>query len=266
MSFQPRLVSAQAVWQALPHVTTQAAAAKQFQQASLNRHQANQKPFISVTLRMQSQLPLLIFDLDGVLVDSEPISDRLFNQCLRADGFDLTPEFSNKYFLGRSLRDCLVSLEEHYGRLPSEGVLDKYAQMIQVALREELQPIVHVPEALAQLPHPKVVASGSEPERIALSLEVTGLRSHFEQITSSYEVANGKPEPDVFLKAAEKMGYAPENCFVIEDTIFGVRAGVAAGMKVLCYQPHHAHTYEVPAGVVVFDSMQLLPELIKKYS
>ncbi|WP_132052360.1 HAD family hydrolase [Pseudocnuella soli] len=207
-------------------------------------------------------LPLLIFDLDGVLVDSEPLSDREFNKCLQADGFALTPEFSNKYFLGRSLRDCLHSLEDHFGRLPSEGVLEDYAQKIEVVLRNELQPIAHIPEVLPQLPHPKVVASGSEPQRIALSLEVTGLRKYFEQITSSYEVAKGKPEPDVFLKAAEKMGYDPMNCLVIEDTIFGVRAGVAAGMKVLCYQPHPDHVYEVPEGVVVFQSMAQLPDLI----
>lgn len=211
-------------------------------------------------------LPLLIFDLDGVLVDSEPLSDREFNKCLRADGFDLTPEFSNKYFLGRSLRDCLLSLEEHFGRLPSEGVLEDYAQKIQTALREELQPVPFVPEVLEQLPHPKVVASGSELERITLSLEVTGLRHHFQQITSSYEVAKGKPEPDVFLKAAEKMGYAPKDCFVIEDTIFGVRAGVAAGMTVLCYQPNPDHAYEVPEGVVVFGSMKDLPQTISQYT
>lgn len=214
---------------------------------------------------MQSQLPLLIFDLDGVLVDSEPISDRLFSECLQADGFAIDAAFSNKYFLGRSLRDCLVSLEEQFGRLPSDGVLESYAARIVVALREELKPVAFIPEALEQLPNPKCVASGSEPERIALSLEVTGLRRYFAQITSSYEVAKGKPEPDVFLKAAEKMGYAPEQCIVIEDTIFGVRAGVAAGMHVLCYQPNPVHAYEVPEGVVVFESMQQLPQLVEQF-
>lgn len=213
-------------------------------------------------LALMQNLPLLIFDLDGVLVDSEPLSDREFNKCLRADGFDLTPEFSNKYFLGRSLRDCLHSLEDHFGRLPSEGVLEDYAQKIEVVLREELQPITHIPDVLPLLPHPKVVASGSEPQRIALSLEVTDLRPFFKQITSSYEVAQGKPAPDVFLKAAEKMGHAPKDCVVIEDTIFGVQAGVAAGMKVLCYQPHPDLAYEVPEGVVVFNSMQQLPALV----
>ena len=88
----------------------------------------------------------------------------------------------------------------------------------------------------------------------------------FLNMLSAYEVAKGKPEPDIFLKAAGKMGYEPANCIVIEDTIFGVRAGVAARMKVLNYQPVAAHRYDVPEGVVVFESMEQLPELIEQSS
>jgi HAD superfamily hydrolase (TIGR01509 family) len=215
---------------------------------------------------MQSSLPLLVFDLDGVLVDSEPISERIFGQILAEEGFVLEEGFSQKYFLGRSLRDCVAALQEHFGRVPSDEVLTGYLDRALEALRAELKPIDFVPEALAQLPHRKCIASGSELHRIELSLEVTGLRPHFEQITSSYEVAQGKPAPDVFLKAAEKMGYAPERCIVIEDTIFGVQAGVAARMQVLCYQPLPEHAYDVPEGVVVFDSMQQLPQLVQRFS
>lgn len=222
--------------------------------------------FVFVTLHMSALLPLLIFDLDGVLVDSEPISERLLTQCLQQDAFDIDATFSNKYFLGRSMRDCIAILQEHFGRVPDDEVLTGYLDKVLEALRVELQPIPHVPEALKQLPHRKCVASGSELHRIELSLEVTGLRHFFEQITSSYEVAAGKPAPDVFLKAAEKMGYAPEACIVIEDTIFGVQAGIAAGMKVLCYQPLAAHRYDVPHGVVVFDSMQQLPQLVTSFN
>lgn len=213
---------------------------------------------------MQSPLPLLVFDLDGVLVDSEPISDRLFNESLVNDGFAIDAAFSARYFTGRSLRDCLVTLQEHFGRVPTNEVLTAYTACIEEALRVELKPIAFVPEALAQMPHRKVVASGSELRRIELSLEVTGLRSHFEQITSSYEVAQGKPQPDVFLKAAEKAEYDPANCIVIEDTIFGVLAGVAAGMQVLNYQPNPKHAYEVPERVVVFQSMEQLPDLVSE--
>jgi HAD superfamily hydrolase (TIGR01509 family) len=213
---------------------------------------------------MQSQLPLLIFDLDGVLVDSEKISERLFVQCLQQDGFAVDSAFNNQYFLGRSLRDCLNTLQQHFGRQPSAAVLEGYAKMIEEALRSELEPVPFVREALHQLPHLKCVASGSEPERIHVSLKTTGLDTFFQNITSSYEVARGKPAPDVFLKAAEKNGYTPEQCIVIEDTIFGVEAGLAAGMKVLCYQPVAAMAYQVPDGVVVFDSMYDLPARVER--
>lgn len=212
------------------------------------------------------QLPLLVFDLDGVLVDSEPISERIFGQVLAEEGFVLEEGFSQKHFLGRSLRDCVAALQEHFGRVPSDEVLTGYLDRALEALRAELIPIEFVPEALAQLPHRKCIASGSELHRIELSLEVTGLRTYFEQITSSYEVAQGKPAPDVFLRAAEKMGFAPESCIVIEDTIFGVQAGVAAGMQVLCYQPLPTHAYPVPEGVVVFESMKALPQLVQRFS
>lgn len=211
---------------------------------------------------MQTALPLLVFDLDGVLVDSEKISERLFVQSLQQDGFAVDTAFNNKYFLGRSMRDCLDTLQEHFNRQPSEAVLSGYHRRVEQALRDELEPVPFVAEALQQLPHTKCVASGSEPERIQVSLEVTGLASFFKNITSSYEVARGKPAPDVFLKAAEKNGYLPEQCIVVEDTIFGVQAGLAAGMKVLCYQPEPALAYAVPDGVVVFDTMKKLPLLV----
>jgi HAD superfamily hydrolase (TIGR01509 family) len=136
--------------------------------------------------------------------------------------------------------------------------------MMEEALHSELEPVPFVREALTQLPHPKCVASGSEFERIQLSLHVTGLEPFFRNITSSYEVEKGKPAPDVFLKAAEKNNYTPDACIVIEDTIFGVEAGLAAGMKVLCYQPVPAIRYDVPDGVVIFDTMKRLPDYVER--
>src|SRR5688572_23538864 len=173
---------------------------------------------------MHLQLPLLIFDLDGVLVDSETISERLFLECLQQDGFPVAPAFNNQYFLGRSMRDCLNTLQQHFGRQPSTMALDNYAKIMEEALESELEPVPFVREALMQLPHPKCVASGSEFKRIQLSLQVTGLETFFQNITSSYEVERGKPAPDVFLKAAAKNNYTPDQCIVIEDTIFGVEA------------------------------------------
>jgi HAD superfamily hydrolase (TIGR01509 family) len=215
---------------------------------------------------MHLQLPLLIFDLDGVLVDSEKISERLFLQCLQQDGFAVDTAFNNQYFLGRSMRDCLNTLQQHFGRQPSTTTLDNYAKIMEEALHSELKPVPFVPEALTQLPHPKCVASGSEFERIQLSLQVTGLQPFFINITSSYEVSKGKPAPDVFLKAAERNNYTPDQCIVIEDTIFGVEAGLAAGMKVLSYQPVPTMAYNVPDSVIIFDTMKSLPSYVEKIS
>ncbi|HUP10936.1 MAG TPA: HAD family phosphatase [Niastella sp.] len=214
---------------------------------------------------MSLQLPLLIFDLDGVLVDSEKISERLFLECLQQDGFDVNTDFNNQYFLGRSMRDCMNSLQQHFGRQPSDMVLDNYSKKMEAALHSELEPVPFVREALTQLPHWKCVASGSELERIHLSLHVTGLDMFFQNITSSYEVEKGKPSPDVFLKAAQKNNYTPDQCIVIEDTIFGVEAGLAAGMKVLCYQPVKELAYDVDATVAVFNSMKNLPDYINNF-
>ena len=213
---------------------------------------------------MDKQQPLLIFDLDGVLVNSEPISERVFLQSLQQDGFAVDEAFNKQHFLGRSMRDCLVTLQEQFGRQPSSTVVDDYTRLVEAALEAELEPVPFVQEALLQLPYLKCVASGSEPARIQLSLNVTGLAAAFQNITSSYEVAKGKPAPDVFLKAAEKNNFPPHRCIVIEDTIFGVEAGLAAGMKVLCYQPVSSLAYAVPDDVIVFDSMKNLPQLVEQ--
>lgn len=215
---------------------------------------------------MQTHLPLLVFDLDGVLVDSEKLSEKHYVKCLQEDGFAVDTAFYNQHFLGRSSRDCLQTIQQHFGRLPTAGVLERYDKLIEAALRSDLEPVPHIKEALLELPHLKCVASGSELPRIEVSLEVTGLAWFFKNITSSYEVAKGKPAPDVFLRAAEKNNHSPQDCIVIEDTIFGVEAGLAAGMKVLCYQPEPSMAYKVPDSVVVFHSMQQLPELIQGFS
>lgn len=211
---------------------------------------------------MDKQQPLLIFDLDGVLVNSEPISERVFLRSLQQDGFPVDEAFNKQHFLGRSLRDCLDTLQAKFGRQPSGAVLEGYTRLVEAALQAELEPVPFVHEALQQLPYLKCVASGSELARIQLSLEVTGLADAFQNITSSYEVARGKPAPDVFLKAAEKNNFSPHQCIVIEDTIFGVEAGLAAGMKVLCYQPESSIAYRVPEGVIVFKSMKNLAEQV----
>lgn len=205
---------------------------------------------------------LLIFDCDGVLIDSEPMANKLFMDCLRQDGFDVD-ELYGENFHGIALADCLRKVEGDYNRKVSEGFLAQYAQMLDEEMRRNLKPMPGIDEALTQLPHPKCVASGSDHRRLQLSLSVTGLLRHFNHIFSATDVPRGKPHPDLFLYAAQTMQFGIDNCIVIEDSYAGMQAGLAANMQVLLYNPLWTDKYEVPQHVIVFYNMQQLPQLIE---
>jgi HAD superfamily hydrolase (TIGR01509 family) len=131
-------------------------------------------------------------------------------------------------------------------------------------IKNTLQPIPYIKEALNKLTYPRCVASGSEPDKIQLSLEVTGLRKYFTHIYSSVQVPRGKPFPDVFLHAAREMNFSTHQCIVIEDSDPGVQASLAAGMKVLLYRPVLSGNSILHTDVTVFTDMAFLPELIKR--
>lgn len=213
----------------------------------------------------QPNLPLLIFDCDGVLVDSEPISNRVFTQCLQQDGFAVDEAYAWKHFWGVSIRECLQHVEQVFQRKVSEGFVDNLSLLTKEEIRRNLKPIPHVTEVLHQIKNPKCVASGSEPEKLELSLQVTGLHHFFEHVFSSLEVERGKPFPDIFLHASQQLNYVPETCIVIEDSKPGVEAGLAAGMRVLLYSPADEPPFAVPKEVPVFKNMQQLPLLLQQY-
>src|SRR6059058_4567927 len=148
---------------------------------------------------MKNKNTLLIFDCDGVLVDSEPLANRTFIQCLQNEGFDVDEAYGYKHFLGISTRDCINHIETNFNRKVSDTFLDTLSSLTNEEIKNTLQPIPHIKEALE---YPKCVASGSEPDKIRLSLEVTGLSSFFTRIYSSLQVERGKPFPDIFLYAA----------------------------------------------------------------
>jgi HAD superfamily hydrolase (TIGR01509 family) len=178
---------------------------------------------------------LVIFDCDGVLIDSEAITSRIEYQALRNSGCLLSMEDYLDRSLGVTEEDLLweniaaewdVALPDDFG----ESLRD----LICEALAEELLPIKGVREALDSLPYESCVASGATPERLRLTLGVTGLAERFAgKCFSGAMVARGKPAPDVFLLAAERMGFEPGDCIVVEDSINGVRAAISAGMTVL---------------------------------
>lgn len=179
---------------------------------------------------------LVIFDCDGVLVDSEPIALRLLLATLASAGLALPPEQGEALFLGRSLNATRAAVARDFGLTVTDAALDAMRDELYAAYRRELQPIPGIVETLDALPSAFCVASSSLPERIELSLTVTGLWPRFEgKAFSSTMVSRGKPEPDLFLFAAERMGHAAADCLVVEDSPAGIMAAQAAGMRVAAF-------------------------------
>jgi HAD superfamily hydrolase (TIGR01509 family) len=204
---------------------------------------------------------LLIFDCDGVLIDSEPLANRIFLQCLRSEGFDVD-ELYGEHFHGIALKDCLEKVETDFKRKVSDQFVPNLATLIDEEMKQSLQPIPNIKQALDQLPHPKCVASGSDHDRLRVSLSVTGLNQYFQHIFSSTDVQHGKPHPDIFLFAAQRMAFEKHQCVVIEDSYPGMQAGLAAEMKVLLYNPIWKDKYAIPEEVTVFYDMAELPALV----
>ncbi|MBM6592651.1 HAD family hydrolase [Microvirga pudoricolor] len=176
---------------------------------------------------------LLIFDCDGVLVDSEILSCQIDAELLTELGFPYTAQEIARQFVGSSIKDQIVRIEAEHNRLIPADFPERLHTTLMARFETELQPIPGVRDAILSLPYDRCVASSSTPDRIAISLRITGLSDLFDRRFSSVEVTHGKPAPDLFLHAAGRMGYAPADCLVIEDSRFGVQAARAAGMRVI---------------------------------
>ena len=218
------------------------------------------------------QIPqLIIFDCDGVLVDSEVISCRAHAETLTRHGYPITADQVLQRFLGVSDREARLTVEAELGcSLPD----DFEAQMKQAALQryaDELGPIPHIGEAIAAIDLPKCVASSGTPEKIRHGLACAGLYDVLApNIFSATQVTRGKPAPDLFLYAAEQMNIRPAQCLVIEDSVAGVTGGRAAGMTVLGFHggshcgAGHAELLRTAGAAVTFDDMRQLPDLIAR--
>ena len=215
---------------------------------------------------------LVIFDCDGVLVDSEPLAAAVLAGALSGLGLEISVAEVDRLFRGRSLADIVLDLESTLGSPIPEGFLSKLNAETKRAFAENLAPIDSVRDALAAIAHRGIdmcVASSGSPEKIRHSLTLTGLAEFFEdRIFSAAQVARGQPAPDLFLFAAEQMGHPIKECVVIEDSIPGVTAALAAGASVYGFVPpslleKRAHGQALEAlGAHVFYSMQELPGLL----
>jgi HAD superfamily hydrolase (TIGR01509 family) len=214
---------------------------------------------------------LVIFDCDGVLVDSEPISCRCTAAALTRQGYPIDAAGVLDRFLGISTASMLRMVEEDLGRPLAPGILDDLRREILTAFEAELRAIDGIAETVPRLEGPVCVASSSNPERIRRSLEITGLLPLFHpHIFSATMVSRGKPEPDLFLFAADRMGVPPDGCIVVEDSRAGIRAARAAGMRVLGFAGgSHLRGRGVEKAMIavgatlVFDRMADLPEVIR---
>jgi HAD superfamily hydrolase (TIGR01509 family) len=177
---------------------------------------------------------LLIFDCDGVLVDSEMIALGILAKMLNELGSPITLADCRLRFMGKSTADVLADVEEMLGRPVPAEVGEGMQTLLFERLRRELRPVRDVREVISALAYPVCVASSSQPERIALSLEVTGLVPFFAgRIFSASEVRHGKPAPDLFLHVAARLRVEPGAAIVIEDSPAGVTAARRAGMGVI---------------------------------
>ena len=175
---------------------------------------------------------MIIFDCDGVLVDSEVIACTQLAERITAQGRPISLEETMTRFLGRSLKDALLEIEGLIGRKPTAEEGEADAQRLMRRFERELAPIKGVRNAIIALPGKRCVASSSSPDRLRFCLELTGLLPLFDpHVFSAAQVAQGKPAPDLFLLAARTCGVEPHACIVVEDSPAGVTAAQAAGMR-----------------------------------
>jgi HAD superfamily hydrolase (TIGR01509 family) len=210
-----------------------------------------------------SRVRLVIFDCDGVLVDSEPVANRALGQMLRELGLDLTQEQIFEHFVGYSLPHCLRVIEGMLGRAPPENFLRDLQARTFAAFKTELRAMPGIEQALDALDAaglPYCVASSGDHEKMNTTLGIAGLLPRFAgRIFSVTQVARGKPAPDVYLFAARQLGAEPSACVVVEDTPPGVRAGATAGMMVFGFCAHTPEQKLTAAGAHrTFDDLRQL--------
>ncbi|WDZ96367.1 HAD-IA family hydrolase [Herbaspirillum sp. WKF16] len=207
-------------------------------------------------------IDLVIFDCDGTLVDSEVVAAQAWSEHVARYGVDLTAQQALAQFRGVSMTLCLARIEELHGKpLPASFEQELRALMGEM-LEQRLQPIAGALEMVQALAVPYALASNAPHHKIELCLRVTGLLPYFAgRIYSAYDVQRWKPDPALFLFAAQSLGVDPARCAVVEDSLPGVQAGLAAGMKVIALQEHGVHA-GMPEGVSVITRLaELHPHL-----
>ncbi|MER9868358.1 HAD family hydrolase [Mesorhizobium sp. M0136] len=213
---------------------------------------------------------LVIFDCDGVLVDSEMLSVSALLEMIALAGGNVSEDIAYEHFLGKSMKSVREILASDFGLDLTDQHLTEMRSELMRKFRQELKPMPGIAQVLPKLGVPCCVASSGTLERIRYALEVTGLLALLEpHLFSAAMVARGKPAPDLFLHAADKMRAAPRNCLVVEDSPAGIEAARAAGMRVLAFTGgSHTGNPALKARLAssepdfIFADMLQLPDLI----
>ena len=210
-----------------------------------------------------SKYKCVIFDCDGVLVDSEPIGNQVLVDMANSYGANIDLEYALKYFKGGSMQSCYNKIQALVNQPLAANFIEEYRYRSFKVFREQIQPVKGIPQVLKQLEIPFCVASSGPPEKIQLNLKHTGLLPFFEDnIFSCYTVNKWKPEPDVFLWAAKAMGFHPKDCVVVEDSLTGIKAAKAGGFDVFGFSAHDYNNELETEATLTFDDMDLLLELL----
>ena len=214
------------------------------------------------------QYEAILFDCDGVLVDSEPLALRLLQEMLADLGWHLSAEECETLFIGKSTKDELQRIQARTGKKLEQDWIDEFHLRLMQSLRQKLVPVPGIIPTLqsvqAHWGARMACASASEYHKLHLQLEMTGLLGFFDdRIFSGGDVPRNKPYPDVYLKAMSSLGCTPEHCLIIEDSVTGIQAGVASGATVWAYDPKRNPAPLLELGVQrTFNHMQELPALL----
>jgi len=208
-------------------------------------------------------LELVIFDCDGVLVDSEPIACAVLAESLGEIGLQTSAEDCMRDYVGRWWPDSVAMIEAQLGAPLPAGFAAQYRRRQFAALAAAVEPVPGVVEALERIPVGTCVASNGPPEKMEVTLGRAGLLERFQgKVFSAAAVARGKPAPDLFLHAATRMGCDPSACLVVEDSPLGIEAAAAAGMRALGFSGERDPAPLRAAGAETFAEMKRLPELL----
>jgi HAD superfamily hydrolase (TIGR01509 family) len=225
-------------------------------------------PIATITKVTMLKFEAVLFDCDGVLVDSEPITIGVLRDLLQELGWTLSLAECMRLFVGKAVKDEIEVIHQHTGKRVDANWFARFWKLRNQALEDRLTPIAGAPQAVQAI-HARwqgriACASGADRPKVELQLHKTGLMSFFEnRIFSGHEMARSKPFPDVYLAAADALAVPARACAVVEDTVTGVMSGVAAGATVFAYAADGQGDALLAAGAArVFTSMAHLPTML----